>query len=92
MTSNIDDDLLDPRQFVPSSGQAFSTLRTLREKSYRNEWTTIYENHQTGNRLYSIVTKPKFGIGQRAFLLSTAQGNILWDLIAFIDSDTTGKV
>ncbi|OQE26659.1 hypothetical protein PENSTE_c005G02809 [Penicillium steckii] len=82
----------DPRQFIPPSGQAFSTLRTLKENSYRNEWRTIHENHQTGNHLYSIVTKPKFGIGQRAFLLKTPHGNILWDLIAFIDSETIEKI
>lgn len=31
---------------------------------------------------------PQFGIGQRALLLQTPHGNILWDLIAYLDPDT----
>lgn len=36
----------------------------------------------------SIVTEPKFGIGERCFLLQTDHGNVLWDLITWLDDDT----
>jgi glyoxylase-like metal-dependent hydrolase (beta-lactamase superfamily II) len=36
----------------------------------------------------SVQTIPAFGIDQRAFLLRTPHGNILWDCIALLDSAT----
>ena len=42
--------------------------------------------------LYSINTKPKFGIGQRAFLIQTTKGNILWDCVALVDDATIARV
>lgn len=36
----------------------------------------------------SSTTRKQLGIGERAILLETAHGNILWDLIAFIDDET----
>ena len=36
--------------------------------------------------------RQKFGIGQRAILIRTGEGNILWDCIAYLDSDTVEKV
>ena len=38
--------------------------------------------------MWSIVTEPKFGIGQRCMLLQTENGNVLWDLIAYLDDET----
>jgi len=38
--------------------------------------------------MWSISTEPKFGIGQRCLLLETDHGNVLWDLIAFLDDET----
>ncbi len=40
------------------------------------------------NGLFSIRTEPQFGIGQRAFLVQTSHGNMLWDCISFIDQNT----
>lgn len=42
--------------------------------------------------IYTIVTQPKLGTGQNAFLIRTPQGNILWDLVAYIDDETVDKV
>ena len=36
----------------------------------------------------SLQTVPDFGIGQRAFLVRTAAGNILWDCVALLDQAT----
>jgi hypothetical protein len=71
----------DPRQFVGFDGQQWTTLEELR-RNYEN----IVRQEEPG--LYSIHTQPHFGIGQRAFLLQTPRGNVLWDCIALLDQAT----
>jgi len=34
----------------------------------------------------------KFGIGERAILLQTERGNVLWDLFSYLDEATIEKV
>lgn len=34
----------------------------------------------------------KFGIGERTILLQTEHGNVLWDLIAYLDEATIERV
>jgi hypothetical protein len=71
----------DERQYVTPAGQSWTTLPALQARSY-NAWRELEPN------LLSIVTFPAFGIGQRAQLLRTPHGNILWDCIALIDRAT----
>jgi hypothetical protein len=71
----------DERQYVPVTGQAWTTLESMPKRFY-NAWRELEPN------LYSITTAPAFGIGQRAQLLRTPDGNILWDCIALIDRAT----
>jgi hypothetical protein len=71
----------DERQYVPPPGQGWTTLDTLAKRSM-NAWRELEPN------LISITTAPAFGIGQRAQLLRTPQGNILWDCISLIDRAT----
>ena len=71
----------DERQYVTVSGQSWTTLPQLQAK-FCNGWRELEPN------LLSIETLPRFGIGQRALLVRTAQGNILWDCIALIDGGT----
>src|SRR6185437_10374440 len=40
----------------------------------------------------SIITEPKFAIGQRAYLIQTPEGNILWDCISLLDELTIKRV
>ena len=75
----------DERQYIGLSGQRWIASDDL-SKSHRN---TFY---QEGERVWGIGTEPKFGIGQRALLLQTDAGNILWDCISLIDSDTAALV
>ena len=75
----------DPRQFVPTTGQEFTTLRELRRGEYKNKRKSLDDD----DRFWSIWTEPKFGIGQRAILIRTPHGNILWDCITFLDEETT---
>jgi hypothetical protein len=44
--------------------------------------------HSCEPGLTAILTTPAFAINQRAFLLETEGGNILWDCIALLDDET----
>jgi glyoxylase-like metal-dependent hydrolase (beta-lactamase superfamily II) len=79
----------DPRQYVPPTGQTWTSLSQLRHSphQYRNTFTP--STSPDALPYTTIETTPKFGIGQRAFLLPTASGaNILWDCIAYLDRET----
>lgn len=67
----------DERQFVPPSGQGWTTLARLG----RSHMATFRE--EAG--LLGIGMVPHFGIGQRALLLRRPEGNILWDCVSLID-------
>ncbi len=75
----------EERQFVPASGQAWVTREAL-AKGHRNAWLW----HEPG--LMSVQTVPAFAINQRAFLLLTPHGNVLWDCIALLDRATEALV
>jgi hypothetical protein len=74
----------DPRQYVPESGQAWTTLEALRD-GHRNEIRP--EGELTG-----IGTEPRFAIGQRALLVPHGDRNVLWDCITLLDDDTAAEV
>ena len=71
----------DPRQYVPDAGQRWTTLGALRS-SHRN----AFQQLEPG--LIGVGTVPAFGIGQRALLLRSPGGNVLWDCIALLDDAT----
>ncbi|OTB05733.1 hypothetical protein M426DRAFT_56488 [Hypoxylon sp. CI-4A] len=77
----------DPRQFTPQTGQAFTTLDEIRS-GFKNTWVPFTND----DRLVSIFTEPKLGIGQRAILIKTPVGNVLWDCITLIDPETIDKI
>lgn len=71
----------EERQYVPASGQGWTTLDALRG-SRRNS----FREYEAG--VIGIGTEPGFAIGQRAMLVCTPGGNVLWDCIAFLDDAT----
>jgi hypothetical protein len=75
----------DERQYVPPTGQGWTTLETLRGR-HANVW----RQHEPG--VLGIGTQPAFAIGQRALLLRTEHGNVLWDCIALIDDATVALI
>ncbi|KAK5637225.1 hypothetical protein RRF57_012937 [Xylaria bambusicola] len=80
----------DPRQYVPPSGQSFISLDVLRsDGQYKNVFTPIDADPE---HLIAIATEPKVGIGQRAILVRTSKGNVLWDCITLLDDETIAKV
>lgn len=72
---------LDERQAVPEKGQTWTSLQELSE----NHGVIIKELHPL---LYELRIIPSFAIGQRALLVITPHGNILWDCIALINEPT----
>jgi len=75
----------EPRQYVPASGQSWTTLDKLRQ-SHHNYWRKLQSS------LYAIATQPKVGIGQRALLVRQPEGNVLWDCISLLDDATVDLV
>src|SRR4051812_3517975 len=75
----------DERQYVPPEGQKWTTMEALRS-SHRN----LIKQEEAG--LYSINPEPKVGIGQRAFLIQTPKGNVLWDCVALLDDPTIARI
>jgi len=51
---------------------------------------TVFQEHEPG--LVGIGTVPDFAIAQRALLVHTPQGNILWDCIPYLDDATVAAV
>lgn len=51
---------------------------------YKNQ----IEQDPVNPKMHSIFTLPQFAIGQRAILIETPAGNVLWDCISFLDQDT----
>ncbi len=75
----------DDRQYVRAGGQAWTT-RGAMLGHYRNAVTEV-EPGLTG-----IVTEPGFAIAQRAHLVQTPAGNVLWDCISHLDDETVAAV
>lgn len=77
---------LDQRQYVGYQGQQWTTLEKMRQEGYQ----TIIKQEEP--HLIGIGTTPSFAIGQRALLVQTGQGNVLWDCISFLDEKTVQAV
>ena len=75
----------DPRQYVGLDGQRWTTLQELRT-SHHNQ----IEAEEPG--LHSIHTEPAFAIDQRALLIQTPKGNLLWDCLALLDEPTVEAI
>ncbi len=71
----------DDRQYVPPGGQAWTTLEKLAAGHFN-----AYRQYEPG--VIGIGAQPHFAIGQRALLLLTPHGNVLWDTIAMLDAAT----
>ncbi len=75
----------DDRQYVGPNGQQWTTLTQMRGH-YHNNFYPV-EPGVTG-----IITEPSFAIGQRAFLIETGRGNILWEALTYLDETTVAEI
>jgi len=75
----------DPRQYVPDDeGQVWLT------------WDEVVDAHEAEMRedagVLGVGMTPSFAIGQRALLVKSAAGNVLWDCISYLDDPLIRRI
>jgi hypothetical protein len=75
----------DERQYVNHDGQKWISTSEL-----RNRHQNVF--FEEGENLWGIHTQPQFAIGQRALLLQTENGGVLWDCLSLVDEKTVEEV
>jgi glyoxylase-like metal-dependent hydrolase (beta-lactamase superfamily II) len=77
----------DERQYVPADGQKWTTMEELSASGrFRNTFQPVAEG------ITAIVQTTGVGIGQRAHLVETPHGNVLWDLVVWHDDETIAEI
>jgi len=76
----------DERQWVPVSGQVWTTLDELRASGTTVEVVSLEPG------LHGLTASPGVGIGQQSKLLVTRAGNLLWDPIGYLDDAAVGEI
>ncbi len=76
----------DERQYVGWNGQQWTTMAELIAEGRQNH---VYEEEPG---LHAIDTRPQVSIGQRALLVQTPNGNVMWDCISFVDEPSLQRV
>ncbi|MCH9010112.1 MAG: MBL fold metallo-hydrolase [Chloroflexi bacterium] len=76
----------DPRQYVGWEGQQWTTMARLKADGYKND----VRREEPG--LTGIGISPSFTIGQRALLVQTPGGNVLYDCISYLDDEAIAEV
>lgn len=76
----------DDRQYVRPSGQRWTTMPELVEEGHHGSVDEVEPG------LHGISVTPGVGIGQRALLVRTPAGNLLWDPTGYLDEDLVAAV
>jgi glyoxylase-like metal-dependent hydrolase (beta-lactamase superfamily II) len=76
----------DERQYVGWQGQRWTTMEELASEGLRTEVRDLEPG------LAGIGVTPSLAIGQRALLVQTDGGNVLWDCPGFIDRAAVDRV
>lgn len=76
---------VDERQYVRAEGQQWTTLAEL-QQTHHNNFSDVEAN------MLRISTEPKVAIGQTPYLITTDDGNILWECNSFIDDATVVEI
>ncbi|PST83396.1 MBL fold metallo-hydrolase [Pedobacter yulinensis] len=75
----------DDRQYVPAGGQVWTDRSQLHD-TFHVSWQEL------GPRLSDLRLSPRFAIGQRAILVRSPGGNVLWDCIPLLDEQTRIRI
>ncbi|KAL3956795.1 hypothetical protein ACCO45_009641 [Purpureocillium lilacinum] len=70
------------------SGSGTSPSSSFSNPPYRN----VFTPYAPDPRITFITTAPKFAIGQRAALIRTPAGTVLWDCLTLLDAETVRRV
>ncbi|MCA5894451.1 hydrolase [Isoptericola sp. NEAU-Y5] len=76
----------DERQWVPATGQAWTTLDELAAAGLTVEVSELEPG------LLALGAAPPVGIGQQSKVVSTAEGALLWDPLGFVDDGGVAAV
>ncbi|MGO1972279.1 MAG: hydrolase [Propionibacteriaceae bacterium] len=76
----------DERQWVPSAGQAWTTLEELAAQGQQLRWEEREENR------FAVTADPGLGIGQSMQVITSDAGVLLWDPVGYIDDATVRRV
>lgn len=76
----------DERQWVPESGQAWTTLADLAAAGTRTEWFEVEP------ALYGVRAHPSVGIGQQTMVVSTEAGAVVFDPLGYLDEECVEHV
>jgi glyoxylase-like metal-dependent hydrolase (beta-lactamase superfamily II) len=71
----------DDRQYIGDNGQRWTDTDELK-KGHKVKISQVNE------RLYTLKMETAFALGQRAFLVLSPNGNVLWDCIPLLDDAT----
>jgi len=75
----------DPRQYIPhDEGQVWLTF----EELLGTHEPELRDDHG----LLGIGCTPSFAIGQRALLVKSSAGNVLWDCLAYLDDEIAERI
>lgn len=75
----------DERQYLGANGQEWIDRDSIMT-SHANDW------HNIEPGLSGIGLVPAIGIGQRALLIQTPAGNVLWDCVPMLDAATADRI
>ena len=75
----------DERQYVGWNGQQWTTMAQLA----RDHAVVVREEEPD---LFGVGVEPSFGIGQRALLVRTPHGNVLWDCVSLLDEAARERI
>jgi glyoxylase-like metal-dependent hydrolase (beta-lactamase superfamily II) len=76
----------DERQWVPSSGQRWTTAAELAAAGHRGDIRPVEPG------LLGVGVDPPVAIGQRGLVIQTPAGNLLWDPPGFVDEQAIAAV
>jgi glyoxylase-like metal-dependent hydrolase (beta-lactamase superfamily II) len=76
----------DERECVDWDGQRWTTLAELTTEGRQNH----ISEEEPG--LFAIDTRPAVAIGQRALLVQTPHGNVMWDCVSLVDDASIERV
>jgi hypothetical protein len=75
----------DERQYVGWGGQRWTTMDQIAAER------VVVVREEEPN-LFGVGVEPAFAIGQRALLVRTAQGNVLWDCVSLLDDAGRARI
>lgn len=86
-TSRVDCPIcLDERQYVGWKGQQWTTLAELQAGGRRGQFD------QEGPGVIGVGAVPSVAVGQRALLIRSPSGNVLWDCVGYLDDDLAAEI